>query len=145
MRILKGFIFSLLIVYFAKSFELAVIANKDFNADNISLHLLKRIYLKKKLFINGNKVIPVNLKYSSKLRKIFQKEVLNMDEEELSLYWNNMYFNGIRPPLTLSSERAVIEFVKKFKNAIGYVSYGNVKNSKNIKIIKIIKVNKDGK
>lgn len=67
-----------------------------------------------------------------------------MDDEELSLYWNEMYFYGTKPPIVFNSEKAVIKFVEKFKNAIGYVNYEKVKNLKNIRIVNIIKVENNG-
>jgi len=125
------------------SIEIAIITNKSSNIEDISLKTLRKIYLKKKLFINGQKVIPVNLSSSSKLRKIFQEKVLKMDEEELNIYWNEICFNGTSPPLVLSSEKAVLDFVKKIKNAIGYVSADKV--DKEVKVIRIIEVKDNGR
>ncbi|EDP73167.1 hypothetical protein [Hydrogenivirga sp. 128-5-R1-1] len=94
------------------------------------------------MFIKDKKVIPVNLKNNSQIRQLFQKYILKMDNEEYNLYWNEKYFNGIKPPIVMSSQEAVIKFVKNIDNAIGYVELKKVKNRKDIKILKIINVGK---
>ncbi|WP_456393511.1 hypothetical protein [Persephonella sp.] len=117
--------------------EVVVVTGKNTPIDSISRQELKNIYLKIKTFVNGHRVIPVNLPPDSPLRKIFQKKVLQMDSEQLNIYWNEMYFHGIEPPLVLSSEEAVKKFVKKVKGAIGYIRRENV--DKDLKIIFIIR------
>jgi len=117
--------------------DIVVITNKETNLDSISREELRKVYLKIKTFVNGQKVIPVNLPPSSPLRKVFQEKVLNMDNEQLNLYWNEMYFHGVEPPIVLSSEEAVKRFVKKVKGAIGYIRRENV--DKDLKIIFIIR------
>jgi len=119
--------------------EIVVITSKDTPIDKISKQELKNIYLKIKTFINGQRVIPVNLPADSPLRKIFQEKVLGMDNEQLNLYWNEMYFHGVEPPIVLSSEEAVKKFVKKVKGAIGYIRKENVDSS--LKIIFLIREN----
>jgi len=140
MRTVKLMLLSLLAIGFVKSAEIAVVAGKNFPVDRLSKNQIKKIFLKKKLFVGDKKVIPVNLKNSFKIRKLFQENVLNMDEEEYNLYWNEMYFNGIKPPIVLSSENSVISFVKKVDGAIGYVDANKIKNAKDIKILNVIKI-----
>ncbi|WP_457641019.1 hypothetical protein [Persephonella sp.] len=117
--------------------EIAVVTGNGSKIDNVSKSDLKKIYLKVKRFFKGEKVIPVNLPPNSKVRKIFQEKILEMDNEQLNVYWNEMYFHGIEPPIVLYSEKAVIKFVKKVKGAIGYINMKNV--DKDLKIIYIIK------
>ncbi|WP_457644700.1 hypothetical protein [Persephonella sp.] len=133
-----GVILSICLFFFSSfSADIAVVTNKALSVSSISKEDLKKIYLKIKIFLKGQKVIPVNLPPNSPLRKVFQEKILEMDSEQLNLYWNEMYFHGIEPPLVLSSEKAVIRFVKKVKGAIGYVRLENV--DKDLKIIYIIR------
>ena len=118
--------------------EIAVITGKQTPIYSIHPQDLKKIYLKIKKFINGTRIIPINLPPKSPLRKKFQENILDMDIEQLNIYWNKMYFHGIEPPLVLSSEKAVIKFVKKVKGAIGYIKFENVDNQ--VKILLVIKV-----
>jgi len=122
-----GVILSICLFFYASfSGDIAVITGKNTRIDRVSKEDLKKIYLKIKIFLKGQKVVPVNLPPNSSLRQIFQEKILEMDDEQLNLYWNEMYFHGIEPPLVLSSEKAVIRFVKKVKGAIGYVRLENV-------------------
>ncbi len=126
----------------AYALQIAVIANKNFPVSSLNENEIRKIFLKKKMFIKDKKVVPVNLKNNSQIRQLFQKYILKMDNEEYNLYWNEKYFNGIKPPIVMSSQEAVIKFVKNIDNAIGYVELKKVKNRKDIKILKIINVGK---
>ncbi|NPA57708.1 MAG: hypothetical protein GXN94_00285 [Aquificae bacterium] len=119
-----------------------MITGKDTPINRLSKEELKEIYLKIRVFVNGQQVIPVNLPPNSPVRKVFQKKVLEMDDEQLNLYWNEMYFHGIEPPLVLSSEEAVKRFVKKVKGAIGYISKEKVE--KGLKILYTIREDEKG-
>ena len=133
------FILCLSFIIGSYAMQIAVIANKNFPVSDLSKNEIKKIFLKKKIFIKGKKVIPVNLKNKSKIRQLFQKHILKMDNEEYNLYWNEKYFNGIKPPVVMLSQEAVIKFVKNVDNALGYVELRKVKETKDIKILKIIK------
>ncbi|WP_457623081.1 hypothetical protein [Persephonella sp.] len=122
---------------FSCAADVAVVTSKDSKIEKISKKDLKKVYLKIKFFVKGQKVIPVNLPPDNKNRQIFQRKILEMDNEQLNLYWNEMYFHGVEPPLVLSSEEAVKKFVKKVKGAIGYIDVKNV--DEDLKIIYIIR------
>ncbi|WP_457639123.1 hypothetical protein [Persephonella sp.] len=126
-------------LFFSLSYgsEIIVIARKDFPADRLTKKELKEIYLKIRTLVHGVPVYPVNLPPDSPLRNEFQEKILNMDSEQLNIYWNEMYFHGVEPPLVLSSERAVIKFVKKVKGAVGYIR--KKKLDKSLKILFIIR------
>ncbi len=118
----RTIILVLLIWFYSYGEEILIIGNKNIPVNHLSLHEVKLIYLKKKLFIKNIKVVPVNLSPFNPLRKTFNRYILRMDDEQLILYWNTMYFNGIDPPVVLSSQRAVVEFVSKVKGGIGYIT-----------------------
>ena len=132
-------VFILCLSLFISSYaiQIAIIANKNLPISKLNENEVRKIFLKKKMFIKGKKIVPVNLDADSKVRQLFQKYILKMDNEDYSLYWNKKYFNGIKPPIVLSSQEAVIKFIKKVNNSIGYVELEKVKGEKNIKILKI--------
>ena len=132
-------VFILCLSLFISSYaiQIAIIANKNLPISKLNENEVRKIFLKKKMFIKGKKLVPVNLDADSKVRQLFQKYILKMDNEDYSLYWNKKYFNGIKPPIVLSSQEAVIKFIKKVNNSIGYVELEKVKGEKNIKILKI--------
>ncbi|NPA51818.1 MAG: hypothetical protein GXO22_02880 [Aquificae bacterium] len=121
--------------------ELLIIANKSLPVDYVSKRDIKLIYLKKKLFIKYVRVIPVNLHPFNPLRDIFNKYVLGMDEEQLALYWNEMYLRGIDPPIVLKSQKAVVRFVSKVEGAIGYITPKYLNNT--VKVILRIKIDEN--
>ncbi len=116
--------------------QILIIGNKKLPADHLSRYEVKLIFLKKKLFIKGVRLVPVNLSPFNPLRKKFNKYILKMDNEQLNLYWNNMYFNGIDPPVVLSSQRAVVEFVSKIKGGIGYITPKYLNNK--VKVLLVV-------
>jgi len=121
--------------------EILIIGNKSLPVDHLSKHEVKLIYLKKKLFIKNIKLVPVNLSPFNPLRKKFNKYILKMDNEQLNLYWNKMYFYGIDPPVVLSSQRSVVEFVSKIKGGIGYITPKYL--NKKVKVLLVIEVEKN--
>ncbi|WP_297453605.1 hypothetical protein [Persephonella sp.] len=103
----------------------------------LSCRDIKFAYLKEKIFSNNIKIIPVNLPANNKLRKLFNRYVLKMDEDELSIYWNQRYYEGITPPLVLKSEKAMRNFLKSVKGSIGYLTKEYL--DKSLKILCIIR------
>lgn len=106
----------------AVDLQIAVIAFKGTHLPEIDSNILRSIYLKK-IFLDpkGHAYIPVNLTSADKLRRIFVRGIIHMDELQLENYWNRQYFQGISPPYVLGSQTAVVEFVAKTPGAIGYV------------------------
>lgn len=88
---------------------------------NLGSDELALIYLRKRLFVAGARVQPINLPLTHPLRRWFSQHLLRQTPEELENYWRDQYFNGIVPPFVLASEEAVIRFVASTPGAIGYV------------------------
>jgi len=111
--------------------EYAVVANKEFQ--NLSKADIKVIYLKKSSYINDKKVIPINLGSRDKIRKSFEKNVLNMSFPRLKAYWTKQHYLGHRPPITMKSQESIKLFIQKIDSAVGYMEVKNVTN--NLKIL----------
>lgn len=89
----------------------------------LSLDELELIYRRKKQFVGGARVQPINLPAQHPLRRFFSQQVLHKTPEDLEDYWRDQYFNGISPPFVLASEEAMIRFVASTPGAVGYVSH----------------------
>ena len=100
--------------------EYVVIANKNLNT-TLSKEQIKAIFLKKIILVNDIELVPLNLKVDAKLRKEFQKEILNMSFTRLQNYWIKEHYLGVRPPLNLHSQQSIKLFVQKVDGAIGYI------------------------
>jgi hypothetical protein len=102
--------------------QIAVIASNQDSLPAINDDMLREIYLKR-IFVHadGRPYIPVNLPPTHRLRNAFLTAVLHMNVLNLQVYWSRLYFQGIRPPYVLGSQRAVVKFVAMTPGAIGYV------------------------
>ncbi len=88
------------------------------------------IYLKKRRFWpDGEPIVVLNLEAGSRAREYFSRRVLGTDSMHLGPYWNQQYFQGIFPPVTLSSSTAVKRYVATDRNAIGYIEATEVDES----------------
>ncbi len=101
---------------------LAVIVHPARQAQ-LSIADLTRIYLKQRRFWDDNEpIVPLNREPGNAARELFSRRVLGDDSVRFGGYWNQQYFQGIFPPVTLSSEAAVKRYVAADRNAIGYIS-----------------------
>jgi hypothetical protein len=91
--------------------------------------LVSDIFLKKVTFWDDKQMIyPVDLSDHLPLRKQFSEEIHNRPLSAVKNYWQQMIFSGRGvPPLELPSEAAVIDYVLKHTNAIGYISHVDAK------------------
>src|SRR5688572_6623527 len=72
---------------------------------------------------NGRAVTPVDLSDKNPTRGAFSKELLGKEVPWVKSYWQKMIFSGrATPPVELSSDNEVLEFVRNNADAIGYVS-----------------------
>lgn len=107
----------------AASSLMAIITAPDAPQLKFNQDTLRNIYLKK-IFVDGGgrRLIPVNLSSGSPLREAFARTILHMDDGQLQDYWDKQYFQGVSPPYVLASPDAVVRFVAKTPDAIGYVA-----------------------
>ncbi|MBU1643305.1 hypothetical protein KKE54_08080 [bacterium] len=111
-----------LLFFSLKATQFVVIANKESKIDKgLDANEIRRIYLKKRRYIDTLKLVPLNLSASDPLRESFQKEVLSMSDRQLASYWAKQHYLGHRPPLTMMSVESVLAFVREVNGAIGYV------------------------
>jgi ABC-type phosphate transport system substrate-binding protein len=91
---------------------------------------LRRFFLKQRRFWpDGTPVIPINRTAATAVRAAFDRSVFGTEAAGLAAYWNQRYFEGLFPPITLDSDEAVQRYVAARPNAIGYVDAASVDGS----------------
>jgi len=123
-RVLHPFLITCLLGFNSPSLadRILVIVAKDSPITRLTPQQLENIYRKKtQLNANNERWIPLNLIIEDPLRQAFSKEIFKQRPEEMEVFWNIQYFNGITPPYVVSSNEAVLRFVSSTPNAIGYI------------------------
>lgn len=115
-----------------------VIVNKSNSVSSLSKKDASALFLKKsKKWDNGQKVVVIDQKGNSEVRKTFSTEVHKKSVNAIKSYWQQAVFSGRgTPPVEKSSDVEVIAFVKSNPGAIGYVT-----SSANVSEVKALTIN----
>jgi hypothetical protein len=106
---------------------IAVVVGARSPIAEVTLDTLRELYLRRRrVWPDGSRVTPVNLPVDSDVRRRFSKRVLGRLPEDLSAYWDRMYFDGIQPPVVLRTAQAVCAYLAAEPTAIGYLPNGEV-------------------
>lgn len=108
----------------ARAELLVVIAPAEHAAARLSLAELNLVFKRKRLFWPGGqgRIQPANLPARDPTRQRFSELVLGARPEALDGYWNEQYFQGIRPPHVVPSAAAMRRFIVETRHAIGYLA-----------------------
>ena len=103
-----------------------VIVNNTNPISSIDKSELSDYFMKKETkYLNGKRIVPVDQKGNSSVRKSFTSEVHNKSVTAVKSFWQQAVFQGKdTPPVEKSSDGAVIADVANNPGAIGYVSMG---------------------
>lgn len=104
----------------------AVVVDAKSAIKHLSQKQIKDIFVMKRNFVEGKKVVPANMPSTSQMRERFEKVVLKTDREKLNSYWIKQHFHGVRPPVVQSSESSMKLFVKNVNGAVGYLPISSV-------------------
>ena len=102
-----------------------VVVNAENPVGVLSATELSQLFLRKTQAWrhNARQILPVELNEGSAVRNAFVQEIHHKDESALKSYWRQMIFSGKAvPPPTEQSDAAVLDYVSRYPNAIGYVS-----------------------
>ena len=101
-----------------------VITNKSSSVDSLSDSDVKSLFLKKKKsFSSGGDVTVADQTEDSAIRKEFTKSVIGKKPKKLKLFWSKRVFAGKgTPPKVIGDNKAMLEWVAKTPNSLGYVS-----------------------
>lgn len=105
-----------------------VIVNKANPVKTLSLVELRRIFMKQtRMWPHAESIVPVDWDATSPHREAFSRRVLARSVREMGDYWvQQSVTQGLSPPSTQRSTRALLRFVASVPGAIGYVPPGEV-------------------
>ena len=110
--------------------EYAIVSSYPFT--KLSLNKIKALFLKKSNYIGEIKIVPLNLSLGDKARKSFEKNVLSMNFSQLKSYWTKQHYLGVRPPISMKSQKSMKAFIKNVQGAIGYIEVKELDNEINV-------------
>ncbi len=115
---------SVLLASAAQAAGLLIIANPSVPVEGpLPLTEIAAIYLLRVTsWPDGSHIVPVNRDAGSDARREFTARVLQEDNAELAVYWNEMHFMGKMPPLVQESPEAMIAFIRNVPGSLGYVT-----------------------
>jgi ABC-type phosphate transport system substrate-binding protein len=115
-----------------------VIVNNANPVPSLNTVELRRIFMKQsRMWPHGEPMVPVDWDSTHYLRSVFSKDVLNRTVREMQEYWvQQLMTQGVAPPSTQRSARAVLRFVASVPGAISYVPPSEVDETVRIVPIK---------
>ena len=104
----------------------AIVVHQDNPASAVTVADLQRIFRKQmRMWPHGESVVPVDWDATSDLRQEFSRRVLGRTVREMSEFWvQQSLTQGLTPPSTLKSSRAILRFVASVPGAIAYLPAG---------------------
>lgn len=122
---------TLIFCSFSALSNIAVIVNPA-NDSSVNADEIVRIYTGRSNAFNA-----VNLAESVPLRAQFDEKGVGRTSAQLKAHWSKLVFTGKgTPPAELPSEEAVLDFVAKNPQAIGYISADKVTSA--VKVVHTI-------
>ena len=99
---------------------------------------LRRIFMKQsRMWPHGEPMVPVDWDSTHYLRAVFSKDVLKRSVREMAEYWvQQSMTQGLTPPSTQRSARAVLRFVASVPGAISYVPPSEVDDTVRVVAVK---------
>ena len=100
-----------------------VIVNNANPVKSLSPAELRRIFMKQsRMWPHGEPMVPVDWDSTHYLRSVFSRDALDRTVREMQEYWvQQSMTQGLTPPSTHRSARAVLRFVASVPGAISYV------------------------
>ena len=98
---------------------------------------LRRIFMKQmRMWPHGESIVPVDWDATSPVREAFSQQMLARSVREMADYWvQQAVTQGLAPPSTQRSARALLRFVSSVPGAIAYVPPGEADDT--VAVIKI--------
>ena len=111
-----------------------VVVNKANPVKSLTVVELRRIFMKQtRMWPHAESMVPIDWDATSEIRQLFSQQVLNRSVREMAEFWvQQSITQGLAPPSTQRSSRAVLRFVASVAGAISYVPSNEVDDSVNI-------------
>ena len=119
-----------------------VIVNPQNEIRSLDRKFVTAVFLKKITHWPENGLIqPIDQNSDSPVRYDFSEEIMGRSVLGVKNYWQQMIFSGRNiPPPEVNTDEAVVQFIMKNSNAIGYVSSTFLAKHENSKSIKTVSV-----
>jgi ABC-type phosphate transport system substrate-binding protein len=104
--------------------QFRVIVNRDNREKSVAREFLADAFLKRATrWGDGQTIQPVDQKPDTEARRRFSKIVLRKSVAAVRNYWQQRIFSGRGvPPPELDSDAAVVDYVRKHRGSVGYVT-----------------------
>ena len=114
-----------------------VIVNKANPVKTLSLAELRRIFMKQtRMWPHAESIVPVDWDATSPHREVFSRRVLARSVREMGDYWvQQSVTQGLAPPSTQRSARALLRFIASVPGAIGYLPTSDVDDT--VAVVKV--------
>ena len=117
-----------------------VIVNKSNPITSLPLTELQRVFRKQtRMWRHGESMVPVDWDATSEVRQEFSRLVMGRSVREMADFWiQQSITQGLAPPSTQKSTRAILRFVASVAGAISYVPRGEADESVKVITVKIL-------
>lgn len=114
-----------------------IIVNKANPVKSMTLVELRRIFMKQnRMWPHADSIVPVDFDATSPVREAFSQKVLGRSVREMADFWVQQGITqGLTPPSTQRSTRALLRFVASVSGAIGYVPAGEADDT--VSVVKV--------
>ena len=114
-----------------------VIVNKANPLKTMTVAELRRIFMKQtRMWPHAESVVPVDWDATSPIREAFSRQVMARSVREMGDYWVQQgVTQGLVPPSTQRSARAILRFVSSVPGAIAYAPPGEVDDT--VAVVKV--------
>jgi ABC-type phosphate transport system substrate-binding protein len=114
-----------------------IVANRANPVRTLTLPELRRIFMKQsRMWPHGEAVVPVDWDATSPIREEFSKRILSRSVREMAEFWvQQSITQGLAPPSTQRSARAILRFVEGVPGAISYLAPSEVDNT--VRVIRV--------
>jgi len=118
---IRLFIFFITFMVTVEAKDLIIIGDKSFEDKNVTLQEVKDIFLAKKRYLEGKKILVMNYEYHHTLRHCFEKKVLKKSSRSIERYWQKAYYRGKRPPKIVKSKEMLLTYMQEVQPSLGYL------------------------
>lgn len=114
-----------------------VIVNKANPVKVLKLAELRRIFMKQtRMWPHAESIVPVDWDATSPNREVFSRRVLARSVREMGDYWvQQSVTQGLAPPSTQRSARALLRFIAGVPGAIGYLPAADLDDT--VSVVKV--------
>jgi len=107
--------------------QIAVVVNAA-NERSLDIGAVARIFLAQaKVYPGGSQAVSIDQKEGTKVREEFQEKLFQLAPPEIKSFWARQKFTGsVRHLSTFDNDEAILDYIEKTPNAIGYVDASKV-------------------